>query len=539
MMRHCRYPLSLLLTVILAAGCVHKLESLHESVGENRSRAYESWIAKGERDGRSQLVLGGSLSVDDALSLALANNKNIQIAVEEKARAKGQLRQGFSEMLPSLTGEASYNRTSPRAAVAVDANGNPIRPSRNVYNSTLTFSQPLYHGGSIFATIRSGQINALLADERVRGVVEAVSQAVAQSYYDVLLAIELYKVNKSALDSAQNHLDDVLKRKNAGVATQLDVLRAQVEVSNVHSDVIAQNNAIGLGKAQLLKLMGVSQQSEVELGSRLEYRPIKPLFEAAVKMAYENRPDLYFSELDIRLQREAVALAKSRRFPFLDFFYRYTWGRPDPNQQQDDSWGTQSLFGLNASWTFFDGFQREGQIAEQEALMRQRAISLADTEEQALLELRQALISIRDAEQVLEAQKVNVERAKEGLRLAQVGFPEVTTEVEVTDARAALVRAEGLFWQAVHTHVVARLSLQKAMGLLAPAPGSSEVPKAAPEPGDIPQFMANGAARPDALNPTEVNPAAPATVPEIKPDPAPGEKPKDTTKKLPRIVPLF
>ncbi len=56
---------------------------------------------------------------------------------------------------------------------------------------------------------------------------------------------------------------------------------------------------------------------------------------------------------------------------------------------------------------------------------------------------------------------------KEGLRLAGVGYKQGTnTQVEMIDAQAALTTARVNHYQAIYSHIIAKLDLQKAMGIL-------------------------------------------------------------------------
>ncbi len=74
---------------------------------------------------------------------------------------------------------------------------------------------------------------------------------------------------------------------------------------------------------------------------------------------------------------------------------------------------------------------------------------------------------IQDAVEFVESQALNLTRAKEGLRLAQVGYREgVNTQLETIDAQAALTTARSNYYQAIYSHVVAKLALQRAMGIL-------------------------------------------------------------------------
>jgi len=225
--------------------------------------------------------------------------------------------------------------------------------------------------------------------------------------------------------------------------------------------------------------MGVSQETEVQLVDELSYEPIKPILEEAVRIAHLNRPDLYAAELGVRLQKEAVRIAKSQYWPKVDAVFTQGWARPDPHTSTDD-WGHSWTAGAQLVMPIFDGLRRKGRLIQEKATLRKRQVELLDAEERTLLEIQQALLSLRDAEEFAESQRLNLQRAREGLRLAEVYREGVNTEVEVVDARAALTRARGLYYQAIYSHTMARLQLQRAMGILGPRAGDRTVPKESP-----------------------------------------------------------
>jgi len=84
-----------------------------------------------------------------------------------------------------------------------------------------------------------------------------------------------------------------------------------------------------------------------------------------------------------------------------------------------------------------------------------------------LFELTKSLLTIEDAEEFVDSQRLNLTRAEEGNRLAEVGYREgINTQVEVIDAESALTKAKSLYYQAIYSHIIAKLDLQKAMGTL-------------------------------------------------------------------------
>jgi outer membrane protein TolC len=137
-------------------------------------------------------------------------------------------------------------------------------------------------------------------------------------------------------------------------------------------------------------------------------------------------------------------------------------------------------------WPLFSGLGREGRIMQEQARYRQKQYLLKNTEQKVFLEVQQAMLSLQDAEEFVDSQKLNLSRAGEGLRLAEVGFREgVNTQVEINDARAALTLASGLYYQSLFQHTMARLNVQLAMGVLGPKAGQKQNAVDIVQPGDL------------------------------------------------------
>ncbi|MDH7598248.1 MAG: TolC family protein [Sedimentisphaerales bacterium] len=484
------------LAVLLALTGCGPDRSLSSSVYSSRQIAYQRW--KEQKDPNLP-VISGSLSMKDAIKLALTYSKPLLAAIQEKEVAKGQVQEAYGQALPKVSGVASYTRMDELRGF--EPKGFPIPGGKitfgelDNYSAGLQVRQPIYRGGAIAAAIRAAQLYAYLTDHTVRQVVQMTIFEVASNYNEALLAQHLYDVSRDAVRSAEAHLEDVKAKASQGLASRFDVLRAEVDVSNFRAEMIQQQNRLHLAKARLLKAMGVSQQADIALTDQLTYEPIRPVLEEAVRIAHMNRPDLYAAELGLRLQEEALRVAKSRYWPTIDAVFNYSWARPDPHYSTD-TWGDQWTAGLQLEVPIFDGFAREGKIRQEKAALQKRRLELLNAEETTLLEIQQALLSLRDAEQLVESQQLNLQRAEEGLRLAEVGYREgVNTEVEVVDARAALTRARGLYYQATYAHTMARLMLQRAMGILGPGAQETDLTsQPAVEPGRIPEFTPAGQA---------------------------------------------
>jgi outer membrane protein TolC len=443
------------------AGCTSS-EEFYKEATLSRDTAYRQWKSQREVQEQSQTRIKGRLSLKDCLKLTLVNNKTLQRVIQEKEIARGNELKSYSAMLPSVSLTGDYTRLDEVKSIAGFTMGDVDN-----YSADLTVTQPIFAGGSIIAKINAGRLFSLLTDQTVRAATQDIIYEAEHSYYDVLLNQHLYQISADAVRSAQAHLDDVKFKRSGGVASDFDVLRAEVELSNFQAKLIQNKNAINISKTQLLKVIGISQDSDFVPSDELSYVPLKMTMEQAVEVAYRNRPDLYEHQFDIKYQKELLNIARSRYWPTINGFYDNTWAKPDPHNSLMIEWGRAWQAGVMATLPVFDGFSREGEIIQQKAKFKQSQIDLINAEETALFELTKALLSIEDTEELVQSQQLNLTRAEEGSRLAKVGYREgINTQVEVIDAESALTEAKSFYYQAIYSHIIAKLDLQKAMGTL-------------------------------------------------------------------------
>lgn len=452
---------SLCVVLMLCAGCASK-EQVYQDIYRNRKLAYEDWRRAREGEKAKQIVLAGEggekakLTLDAAILLAVGNNKQLGAVLQEKQKARGRVMESHAPRYPrvDLTGTATHLDET-------------VMGPENTYGLNAVLSQQIFQGGAIRAGIRAAELLAMATDEQVAGAIQDVVFKTRSGYYDVLLARELVAVSEGDLELAKAHLNDMRKKKDAGVVSEYDVLRATVDVTNVEAELIERQNALNLALTSLLKTLGVSQESRVELTDNLTHTPVEADLDRAVQTAFIERPEILQAELSLRLNRELITVARSAYFPRLDASFTHTYARPDPHVPGSLDWGTAWNAALTARWAVFDGFATAGRIRQAEAEYQKAVLQLAEAEEQVLLDVKQAMLSLQDAEKFVKSQEQNRERAKEALRLVQAGYDAgVNTEIEKLDARQALSRSQALYYQAVYRHETARLALDRAMGLL-------------------------------------------------------------------------
>ena len=427
----------------LSGGCLSS-GVIRADIQHDRARAFEAWQA--ERAAVDEPVPFERLTLANAVETSLLYNKALQSAVLEKEVARGQVISALVAVAPTISAGSALSDGTDDGKHVLD----------------LTARQPLFRAGGTTAALRAARLQSYLATEGVNRQVQAtIGQAMAD-YYDMLLAQKLYEVNEAAVASAEAQLAEANKKFGNGVASKYDVLRAEVEVSNFRAAAIKQKNNLVMARTRLLRTMGAAPDAAVTPADALTHVPTEASLETALRTAYLYRPELRQAEARIRMQRETLTALRSRYFPAIDL----TASRK-ATHSRDDDWTRSWLVGIETRWTLLDGFDREGDRIVERARLTQREIDLRNAEEGVLLDVQQAILALANADELLDSQARNLERAKEGSRLAQVGYTEgINTEVEVVDARSALTQAQGLYYQALYDHNMARLALKRATGTL-------------------------------------------------------------------------
>ena len=230
--------------IVSLSGCMMTRAELERGIRANRANSYESWQREHEKGTEGIIRVDRPLSVAECVRIALENNREIQILLQEKEKAQGKITEAWSGALPKLDVAAGYTRLDEVASFDIAGRTVSLGDENN-YSAELTLRQPLYQGGVVSAGLRAAKIFRYLADERVRNEVQNTIYSVRRKYYNILLFQELAGVSSQAASLAKAHLKDVKLKKNQGLASEFDVLRVEVDVSNFEAEMIQRQNASG------------------------------------------------------------------------------------------------------------------------------------------------------------------------------------------------------------------------------------------------------------------------------------------------------
>jgi outer membrane protein TolC len=204
--------------------------------------------------------------------------------------------------------------------------------------------------------------------------------------------------------------------------------------------------------------MGVRADTPTQVLDNLVYQPSNVDRARLVDEALRRRPE----SRQARLRAEAAEAEAKRRFR--DFFPDVTGAGSYGGLRTslDESWSAT----LSLTWSIFDGGNRIARHREARANVEAQQARARATELDINREVEQAIISVTEAEERIQAAQKSVESAQENFRLAQGRFDAgVGTILELTDAQLALTQAQNTEAQALADYRIALSNLDRATGL--------------------------------------------------------------------------
>jgi hydrophobic/amphiphilic exporter-1 (mainly G- bacteria), HAE1 family len=420
------------------------------------------------------------LTLEDALAIAAAQNRDVQKAVEYQKWVQGKYVEERAAAMPQASFSGNVLRQFDNSqsklfreftgfgagdAPAGDGPdfGDIFGGRQDVRMAELRVSQPIYTWGQVGAAIRAARIGFELADAQIRRFRQAVTKDVSTAFYDVLVARELAGIAAQDLAQKQRHLDEARRRHSAGTATDYEVLAAEVAADNAKPSVIRAGNLVRLTKERLRFLLAETG-GEIDVAGTLE-APIDPApsYDEVLAQALRNRPE--FAELASQrgIYTELVTITRAANKPRLDF--AASLGERSLGLKTLSSYGTTWNAAVVATVPLFDGMRTKGRIAQVQSEIAQLTIDEAKLRDGLALEARTAVDAVQEAAEIVTALRGTVKQAEKLLFMVEKGFEfGVKTHLEVQDAQLNLQAARANLARAQRDYKVSRVTLDWVTG---------------------------------------------------------------------------
>ena len=215
----------------------------------------------GEKVVKHAVPAATTLTLEEAVETAVRLNPELDAARFELEQAREQVDEAWGNVFPTADLSSSYTRNLsvpvsflPAIIFDPDASPDDLIPVQfgadNIWNLSIDFEQPLFNAAAFIGVGAAGRFESL-QEEVLRGRLHTVVTRVRTAYYEALLRQEQGRLLENSVRRVEESLRETRALAEAGLSSEYDVLRLEVELANLRPNLRRANNAVLQAKRQL------------------------------------------------------------------------------------------------------------------------------------------------------------------------------------------------------------------------------------------------------------------------------------------------
>ena len=416
-----------------------------------------------------------SFTLDQAIDYAIANNPDLQIAIQRIEQADAQLGVALSAFYPQVSAKVGYETSNNPAQVFSmivaqrDFNSNSIAnindPGyRQNFRPEIVGKVSLFRGGQDYQNSKAAALGIEAAEFERSSIHNALIQAVTATYYAHLAAIEAQKNAQNAIVAIESELKQTQLKHDAGTVLKSDVLSLEVKLAEAQESQIRTANGIETAKVNLVNLLGLPSLSVFNISSSSIFNSPKftPSFNELLEQAMGQRPEVKAAAKQVEIAQYKVKSAQGAYLPKADAYVSYGQNSQTPGFSSSKENVTA---GVAVEMDIFSGFStqqqlRTAELKATEALETERKTKLAVEQE-----VKVAHLKLQESLARVHVTDLSVQSADEALRLVkEERKAEVVTVTRYIEAEVARNTAQSNSIAAHYDALSAEAALKKAIG---------------------------------------------------------------------------
>jgi outer membrane protein TolC len=455
------------------------------------------------------------LDLQKALDIALSENPTIKVADMEIERFDYVRRQALGNHLPQISAGGQYTMSIVKQEMSKGLSFG----ADNTVAGTIDLTLPLF-ATAIYTSLKLNHIQQALAVEQARSSRIELVNAVKKAFYQVLLLQKSYEVLQASEATIKETVDNTNELYESGLASEYDLLTAQVQLSNLGPNIISARNGIAISIQMLRMYLSIPEDVTVEInGSLDDYRD---QLWAMPNLAADIEENSEVRQLDYQqtLLRQQIKLTNTSRLPSLaaygslivtgndmkqidfgsamgDLSALYTnpatmiqnaggyWGLGEvpagvlwngatvPDSGSDTPapavskwwWQTPFSVGLRLSVPIFSGLTNSNKVKELRNQVSQVELQKEYLRQAKRLEAQTSVNTLITARETMLANEKTVAQADKAYSISKTRFEAgAGTMLEVNQAELATTQAKLNHSQAIYDYLAAMADYDKVIG---------------------------------------------------------------------------
>ena len=415
------------------------------------------------------------LTLEDAVALALQNNRNVQNAAAEAEKTDAALAALRTRRYPNLnlryTGAQQLNALDfefKRGSLGNLSSGEAIPTTDTIIptprqwenQGQAVMAQPLAQLYRLSLEIDQVGLAKTAAEEKYRQSRTAVVNDVRKTYFGILESQSALRAVREAMGfytELERLMTDHLRQQTI---LRAELLEVRSKLARARYDATRTENALTAQKEQLNHLLGRDLATPFSVSAAVNPAPPEMDLAAAVARARERRPEIREAKLKARQAEYGIRIKRSEYIPDVDLIVSYT-RLPEMEIMPKD----YAYAGIRVSWEPFDWGRRSQELSERKKTLAQANTAAREAESLVMMDVSHRWRALRESHQYLALTRLNAEAARERLRVVMDRYrQQIALAKDLLQTQAQAAEADHQVHQALLACLAAHADFQKALG---------------------------------------------------------------------------
>jgi outer membrane protein TolC len=415
-------------------------------------------------------------NLSTVVQTALKHHPSLRGVGAQVEAAQAQLKQAKAGYAPKVGATLGLTQLQKAPSFSLSPFGTVIFGEKDNQQASLTLQLPLFTGGKLEGVNRQARAGVQAQENALARQRQKVALDATTAYFNVLKARGFVKVAEDQLKALQSQRDAIAKMLERGVATRIDLLRADTAVSAAQEALTKAKNGEAIATAALANAMGMQEGLGLRVqgsfdepsSSLIPCRFIGILDKSghpssradAIAEALRLRPELRQVGANRKAAEASVQVVKSNQRPNVGLFAQFDVERPT-FMPRTGKWSA----GVALTMNVFDGGATQAEVAQARAHIAQVDAALDELRNGIALQVTAAFLNLRSAQERVTVTEKAAATAEEGARLIRLGYQNgVNTITDFLAAQAELTKAQNDRVTALFDLRVAEGELRFAIG---------------------------------------------------------------------------
>lgn len=409
------------------------------------------------------------LSREECVAIALQENQTVRVSDLEVKRMDYSKKEVLANLFPTIDFTGAYQRSIELQRMSMDFGGQSqtIKMGRdNTWNFGFSAAMPLVNA-SLWKSINLSDTQILQSLESARASRLDLVNNINKAYYALLLAIDSREVIKQNYDLAKLNADIFKKQFEAGTASEYDVLRSSVQVTNVEPELLQADISVKQCQLQLKVLMGIDHAVTVMPTVALRDMQ-RDMYGYAIEGDRNLSRNTSLRSLDLshKLAEQNVTLQKMAWIPTLAATFNINWNAmSNGNALKNQPFNPYSNVGLALQVPIFSGGSKVQKLRQAQVQVKEIELQRETLVNSLNMQVDLALDNInREARQISSSEQ-GMKSAAKALEIMQKSFEiGAATYLNLRDSEIANTSAQLAYLQSIYNYLVSTSELDTLLG---------------------------------------------------------------------------